>query len=138
MELVVIRRFNNYISAHIILSRLQDEGVPAALLDEFTVTIDPILSNAIGGIKLAVRADYAQRAGEILNRFDAEKMEMAQCSNCGSSQIELVTKQAPKNILTAILTWMLGNYAIAPEKMYQCQNCGHETENFPENTTAYN
>lgn len=138
MEMVVIRSYDNYIPAHIILSRLKDAGIPAVLLDEFTVTIDPILSNTIGGIKLAVRADYAKRAEEMLSEFDAERMATAQCPNCGSSKIEQVTKQAPGNILTAVLTWFLGNYAIAPERVYQCQNCGYESEEFPENLTAYN
>lgn len=138
MEMVVIHRFNNYISANITLSRIRDAGIPAALLDEVTVTLDPILSNAIGGIKLAVRADFAEQAMEFLRLLEKERMATALCPKCGSQNIELVTKQAPGNMITAILTWFLGSYAIAPQKVYQCQNCGYECDNFPENTTSYN
>lgn len=138
MELVVIRSFDNYISANIMLSRVRDAGIPAALLDELTVTIDPILSNAIGGIKLAVRADFVSRANEFLRLLEKERLATPQCPQCKSSQIELVAKQAPRNIFMVFLTWMLGSYAISPEKVYQCQQCGYESEKFPENISVYN
>lgn len=48
MQPVIIRTFDNYFSANIILTRLQDSGIRCFLKDEYTVTIDPILSNAIG------------------------------------------------------------------------------------------
>jgi hypothetical protein len=57
MELVTVRTFNNYFSANIMLSKLKDGGIRCYLKDEFTVTVDPILSNAVGGIKLVVNKD---------------------------------------------------------------------------------
>lgn len=138
MEMVVLRSFDNYISANIMLARLQDAGLPVSLQDEFTVTIDPILTNAIGGIKLIVRSDYAEKAQAFLDQIDAERLATAHCPKCGEFKIELVNKHAPTNVITALLTWLLGSYAIAPEKVYQCQHCKYESHNFPENTTPYN
>ena len=50
MNFVIIRTFQNYFNAHIILTRLRSEGIDCFLRDEFTVTVDPVLSNAVGGI----------------------------------------------------------------------------------------
>lgn len=65
---VLLATFDNYIPAHIALGKLKDEYINCYLQDEYTVTIDPLLANAIGGIKLMVATSQAQRALEILNR----------------------------------------------------------------------
>jgi hypothetical protein len=66
-DFVNIGSFDNYISAHIALGKLQERYINCHLLDEHTVTIDPILTYAIGGIKLMVVRSQAERAIEILN-----------------------------------------------------------------------
>jgi hypothetical protein len=67
MEFVILQTFDNYISAHIALGRLKEEYINCHLQDEYSVTIDPFLSNAIGGIKLMVVEIQAERAMSILN-----------------------------------------------------------------------
>ena len=66
MSFVVICTYDNYIPAHIALGRLQSENINCYLQDEYSVTIDPFLSNAIGGIKLMVAEAQAERALSIL------------------------------------------------------------------------
>jgi hypothetical protein len=66
MSFVAISTYDNYISAHIALGRLQAEYINCYLQDEYTVTIDPFLSNAIGGIKLMVAEAQVERAISIL------------------------------------------------------------------------
>lgn len=65
---VLLATFDNYIPAHIALGKLKDGFINCYLQDEYTVTIDPLLSNAIGGIKLMVAESQAERALEILNQ----------------------------------------------------------------------
>jgi hypothetical protein len=67
MNFVVIASYDNYVPAHIAMGRLEEEGINCWLQDEYTVTIDPLLSNAVGGIKLVVIESQAERALEILN-----------------------------------------------------------------------
>ena len=55
MKLVTLRSFDNYFTANITLTKLHADGIECYLKDENTVTIDPMLSNAIGGIKLVVK-----------------------------------------------------------------------------------
>lgn len=138
METTVVRTFDSYISANIILGRLQQSGIHCVLLDEYTVTIDPILTNAVGGIKLAVDKEQVEQALRLLNEFDEEYLRSVICPNCGGNNIIQVSKQSPANIITAVLTWLFSSYAIATEQVYQCQDCGYETEKIPENNTAYN
>lgn len=66
MQFILLTTFDNYIEAHIALGRLKEEFINCYLKDEYTVTIDPLLSNAIGGIKLMVAETQAERAVEVL------------------------------------------------------------------------
>jgi len=67
MNFVVIQSYDNYIPAHIALGRLREEFINCYLQNENSVTIDPFLSNAIGGIKLMVAEEQVQRAIDLLN-----------------------------------------------------------------------
>lgn len=134
MELVTVKTFDNYFSANIILTRLQHDGIECYLKDEHTVTIDPILTNAIGGIKLVVKKEDEQRAAELLAVYNKEYMLSATCPKCGSNSFSQVTKKDAGNYLTAILTWLFSSYAMAPKYVYQCGNCDYESDTLPDNT----
>jgi hypothetical protein len=72
MRFLLLARFDSYIDAHIALGRLQENNINCYLQDEYTVTIDPFLSNAIGGIKLMVVDSQFERAVEILENKEGE------------------------------------------------------------------
>ena len=94
----------------------------AYLKDEYTVTIDPLLSNAVGGIKLVVRKDDIKEAIEVLNHFDTEYKNSVTCPNCGSHDVILVPKQSTANLLTAITSWLFSSYAVSAENVYKCND----------------
>jgi len=127
MEFVHIDTYVNYIDAAIIQGRLEEEGITCWLKDENTVTIDPILTNAVGGIKLMVPEVQAQRAVELLQMFREEKRKMFRCLNCGSDNIEYVsTPRKASNWLFALFGFFFGDYAMAADKVYHCFNCNKE------------
>ncbi len=66
MAFVCIRRYDTYVPAHIALAKLREAGMEAHLQDEHTVTIDPLLSLAVGGIKLLVPNEQVEAAEKIL------------------------------------------------------------------------
>ena len=70
MNFVEARSYDNYIEAHLMLGRLRDEFINCHLLNENSVTIDPFLSNAIGGIKLMIVESQMQRALEIITEIE--------------------------------------------------------------------
>jgi hypothetical protein len=67
---VEIRAYDNYIYAHIVLAKLRDADINCHLKDEYTITIDPLLSPALGGIKLMVAQSQVDRALELLEETD--------------------------------------------------------------------
>lgn len=132
MELVTVQSFDNYFTANIFLTRLQSDGVECWLKDENTVTIDPMLSNAIGGIKIIVKKEDENKVIKLLRAYHIEYMLSATCPECGSNCFTQITKPKPTNYLTAILTWLFSSYAVALEYIYKCGNCGYECETLPD------
>jgi predicted RNA-binding Zn-ribbon protein involved in translation (DUF1610 family) len=132
IELVTVRTFSNYFSANILLSKLRDGGIQCFLKDEFTVTVDPILANAVGGIKLMVNKNDEAEVFQILQRFDEDYRLSAVCPKCGSNNIELVPKRNSANMLAAILSWLFSSYAVSAENIYKCDTCGYESSVLPE------
>ncbi|MEO7768369.1 MAG: hypothetical protein ABIS01_13130 [Ferruginibacter sp.] len=132
MNLVTLKTFDNYFSANIILTRLHAAGVECYLKDEYTVTIDPILCNAIGGIKLVAKKSDEAKVKQLLDSYDAEYLKAATCPKCGSNHFAYIAKPGAVNYLTAIFTWIFSSYAVAPDYIYQCGECGYESECLPE------
>ncbi len=137
MDLVTIKSFDNYFSANIYLTRLQSEGIECYLKDEYTVTIDPILSNAIGGIKLVVKNEDAEEASRLVKLIDEGYLKSIKCPQCGVADFSYIAKPGAANFFTAILTWLFSSYAVAPEHVYKCGNCGYETRILPESSTEH-
>ena len=131
MKIITLRSFDNYFLANILLTKMQDAGIECYLKDENTVTIDPILSNAIGGIKLVVREDDAAEAIQLLQLFDEEYLQSVKCPKCGKASIALVNKPGATNYITAIFTWLFSSYAVPAESIYQCSSCGYESKIMP-------
>jgi hypothetical protein len=137
MEFVILQSFNNYMDAHLLLARLESEGIDCWLKDENTVTINPIWTNAVGGIKLMVKSEDFSRASEIFKETEALRKGSVECPNCKGHNIELVsTPRKASNWITAILTFFLGDYAMTVDKVNHCFDCGHEFVNSDETNTT--
>ncbi len=132
MDFLPIRAFDNYINASLTLARLDEEGITCYLKDEYTVTIDPLLSNAVGGIKLMVHADDIGKAQALLEGFDNNYRNSLSCPKCGSNNVEYIYKAGVKNWFTAIASWILGRYAVASEQVYHCYHCDFEFTELPD------
>lgn len=127
MDFVLLRSFDNYVDAHIALGRLEEEGIRAWLKDENTVTIDPILTNAVGGIKLMVPAVQAERAAAILRTQENTFKQQHPCPKCGSRNMEKVTSpRKASNWFSALIGLFVTSYAMPVEKVFHCFDCGYE------------
>lgn len=128
MKYIPVWIYDNYVTAHIAMGRLQEEGFDCWLKDENTVTIDPILANAVGGIKLMVEENKAESALKLLNQLKNDYKARFVCVKCGSGNIELVsTPRKALNWLSAIVTFIFSNYALTVDQVYHCFDCGHES-----------
>ena len=127
MKYVPVWSYDNYISAHIAMGRLEEDGFHCWLKDENTVTIDPILTNAVGGIKVMVAESESQKAWQILKTLQDDHKATVDCPKCGSHNIEVVT--SPRKTSTwasAILGFFLTSYAMPVETVNHCFDCGNE------------
>jgi len=129
MDFQILETFDNYIDATLTLGRLEEAGIQCWLKDENTATITPILTNAIGGIKLMVLEEDVSKATEILNKLKEIKRKSFACPHCGSHNIEYITSnRKAANLVTSVLTWMLGSYAIGIHQVWHCFDCNEEFE----------
>jgi len=127
MEYTPVWSYDNYIPAHIAAGRLEEEGIDCWLKDENSVTILPMWTNAVGGIKLMVPNDDAKRAWEILNTLAMDHKASTPCPRCGSVDNEVILSQRKaSNVFGAIFTFCFLNYALAGVRVYHCFKCGHE------------
>ena len=138
MDFVLLESFDNYINAHIVFGRMEEEGIRCWLKDENTATVTPFFNNAIGGIKLMVDKEQLKLAKELLNHFQQEKKSKLACPACGSHNIELIPSKKPLNLLGAIAIWLGGSYAISPKNIWHCYNCKKEFKEPVDTDTSAN
>lgn len=127
MEFVILHSFDNYMDAHLLMSRLESEEIDCWLQDENTVTTIPIWTNAVGGIKLMVKKEDAVRARQIQEEIETGRKQLAECPKCKGHNIELVsTPRKASNWFTAIFGFLFVSYALPIDKVNHCFDCGHE------------
>ena len=137
MDFVILQSFNNYVDAHLLMAKLESEDIQCWLQDENTVTLYPILTNAVGGIKLFVNKNDLSRARQIFWEIENNRKKTIECPKCKGHNIELVsTPRKAANWFSAILTFFLGDYALAVDKVNHCFDCGNEFANSNETNTS--
>lgn len=130
MNFIVVATYDNYIDAHLALGNLLSEDINCWLKDENTITIDPILTNAVGGIKLMVAEPQQEHARSVLNDTKKAYQQQHPCPRCGSANVEYIsTPKKVSNWLGTLLNLVLGAGAPLPiDKVYHCFDCGFEFE----------
>lgn len=115
----VIAVFEYSTEAYVTKSKLESEGVKTMLMDETTIDSDPLISGAIGGVKLLVHNDNLEKASEIYNvirtyQKDEDGKDIF-CPKCKSNRI-LVAPLHRKNIIYMLFPFFEGRKLI-------CNNC---------------
>ncbi len=114
--------------AHIVFGRFQDVGIRCWLKDENIVTINPIWTQATGGIKLMVAEDQVEEAQNLIAEFIEEKRARFRCPVCESGNIEYIsTNRKPANWFSVLFGFLLTSYAI-PLQIWHCFQCNAEFE----------
>ncbi len=115
----ILTVFEYSTEAYVTKSKLDSEGVKTMLMDETTIDSDPLISGAIGGVKLLVHNDNLQKASEIYNDIRTyQKDEDGKdifCPKCKSNRI-LVAPLHRKNIIYMLFPFFEGRKLI-------CNNC---------------
>jgi rubredoxin len=132
-KLVTVATFDISYEAHLAKARLEDEGIPALLLDENIVTMMMRYSHAVGGIKLQVRKSDAVRAKALLSMpamgFDDDETEPLPreegedektCPACGAGDVYF-ERFSPGCAFASVL--LLGFPLIFLRKKWRCMKC---------------
>lgn len=117
--------------AQIIKGRLLSEGIEAFLADAVTIDTDPLVSNAIGGVKLKVPTQDVAKAKDILKSISSYSLddtgEPVSCPNCYSTETNLFTTVSDLRSLGAFLIgFFFGTLPFYTKYEYRCDTCKHK------------
>ncbi|MEO1031247.1 DUF2007 domain-containing protein [Winogradskyella sp.] len=128
---VTIARFQYSSEAQIVKGRLEADGIDVFLRDNITIDTDPLVSNAIGGVKLKVRSKDVQKAKAVLNSIRKysinDEGKAIVCPNCGSQHIEMYsTITSFKSLFFFLVGFISGTLPFSTRYQYKCEDCKTE------------
>ena len=123
-----IATFQYSTEAQIIKGRLESEGVAVFLSDHLTIDTDPLVSNAIGGVKLKVYSRDALKAQHILRSIKKQSLNnkdnTINCPNCKSEKVELFsTIKSLKSFFWFIFGALFSSPPFYKRTKYECEDC---------------
>lgn len=126
-----IARFEYSSEAQIIKGRLEADGIQVFLTDNLTIDTDPLVSNAIGGVKLKVLSEDAIKAQKILQSIQKysldDKGEFVHCPNCDSEHVQMFsTIKNLKSFFAFIFGFFAGTLPFYAKHKYRCEDCNTE------------
>lgn len=124
-------RFQYSTEAQIIKGRLEADGIQVFLSDHLTIDTDPLVSNAIGGVKLKVRSQDAIKAQHILESIKKYSIDddgnTINCPNCNSINIQLFsTIKDAKSLFWFIFGVLFSSLPFYTKHKYRCEVCKTE------------
>ncbi|MFS4454629.1 DUF2007 domain-containing protein [Maribacter sp. 2304DJ31-5] len=115
----LLATFEYAADVQIIKGKLESEGIPVFLRDENTLNSDPLISNAIGGVKLQVYGKDRECALKIYNEIRAYALDNdgnpIVCPNCKASRSEVYYGR--KSVFHKLFPFF-------EKRKYKCLNCG--------------
>jgi DNA-directed RNA polymerase subunit M/transcription elongation factor TFIIS len=126
-NLVTIASFSQTIQADLARSKLESEGIECVLADDYTVSVNWLYSNAIGGVKLRVRESDAREALALLGQESPDvadsEPDAIHCPQCGSTDVEFEKYRRR----FAFASWLLLGFPIPfLKRAWKCKKCGHQ------------
>lgn len=118
-----IASFEYVADVQIIKGKLESEGITVFLRDENTLNSDPLISAAIGGVKLQVYTSEKEKALSIYNEIRAYALDDQGnpiiCPNCKAKKSESYYER--KGIFNKLFPFF-------EKRKYKCLNCGMITK----------
>ncbi|GAA4116328.1 hypothetical protein GCM10022393_16920 [Aquimarina addita] len=117
--------------ALIFKGRLEAEGIEVFMKDMHTIDTDPLVSNAIGGVKVRVRIKDEPKALGILkdigNYSYNDIGKRIQCPNCQSDRVEYFTTiKDIESLLAFLFGFIFGIFPFYTKYSYRCEACRHK------------
>jgi DNA-directed RNA polymerase subunit RPC12/RpoP len=133
MNFINIRSYDNYIYANMQLGMLQELGINCHLKDEHTITVDPLLSPAIGGMKLMVAEPQVERALQLLEEAEKAYLQTIACPACGTYGLQKVVEHRIfPGFWSKIKSLLLNGQESEVLTYYKCSHCHKKFSGIPE------
>jgi hypothetical protein len=133
MSLITIKTFENAVEAHLLRLKLENEGIQCFLVDENTVSLNPLFNIAIGGIKLRIDESDEAKAQELIAEMENaafldEDEQIIACPKCLSTDLytNFKSMKGAKGVMSAIVSFLFMVFPIYYKSVYKCKACGHE------------
>ncbi|MGS2763415.1 putative signal transducing protein [Sinomicrobium sp. M5D2P9] len=125
---ITVATFQYSSEALVIKGRLEAEGVEVVMADHHTIDVDPLISNAIGGVKLKVRGEDRDKALRILKMIRKYSLDdegnTIQCPNCNSDKVEYFTNVTDfKSFISFLFGFLFGALPFYVKYEYRCEVC---------------
>ncbi|AXG68501.1 hypothetical protein KORDIASMS9_00716 [Kordia sp. SMS9] len=118
-DFYTVTTFEYTAEARVMQGKFMSEGIEVFLRDQYTVDVDPFVSNAIGGVKLQVHLQDKEAAIALYNELREYEVDRKRnriiCPNCNENKVLIAPPK--KNLLYLLFPF------IEP-KRYQCNVCG--------------
>jgi len=126
-----IAKFQYSSEAQIIKGRLEADGIQVYLSDNLTIDTDPLISNAIGGVKLKVLTIQSEEAENILKSIQKysidDEGQMIECPKCNSKSVALFsTIKDIKSFFAFLFGFLFGSLPLHTKYKYKCESCNIE------------
>ena len=124
-KMVTIGSYSTPYEANMVKSQLESAGIPVFIADEFTIGMNWLYSNALGGVKVQVPESLALEAQELLaTEFEippTRDLTTATCPQCGSKNTgDFLDKRS------SFFTWiLLGFPFFLPSNKKKCSDCDY-------------
>jgi ribosomal protein S27AE len=129
-RLVTLATFMDPPMAYLAKSRLEYEGIPSWIADDYHINLQWTISLALGGVKIRILESDYEDAQKVLNTDCSEALEQIsfpeisdseRCSKCGSTNLVSYnwTRKA------AALTLLTGLPIFYFRRRHKCGKCGH-------------
>jgi hypothetical protein len=139
-NIITFEQYYDPMLAHIVRTKLEDEGIPCFLADENVIAANPVFNQAVGGIKLKIFERDLERCREIMAQtgdlheqdhfeIDEETNSLAVCPFCGSSNVRFGPATEKKvHWLTTLVSAALLIFPFYANKAWHCFNCRRDFE----------
>jgi hypothetical protein len=139
-KIITLEHYYDPMLAHIIRTKLEDNGIPCFIADDNIIAANPILNQAVGGIKLKIFERDLERCREILAQegdlheqdhfeIDEETNTAVICPYCASTNVRYAPETEKKaHWLVAFLSALLSVFPFYANKQWHCFNCRRNFE----------
>lgn len=132
-KLITLKTFDSAIEAHLLRSRLEQEGIMSYIFDENIVMLNPLYNNLVGGIKLKIESNDEPEAQRILAELENRTLTRddgtaVACPRCGSQHYYEGFKAVKSlgDIVSFCIAFLFMIYPFAYKSLKKCKDCGME------------